>query len=442
MKIFFSHPSQVKPAVKTVIKYMPASVQTWLDENDLAWGDRLTPVFEEAIKTQSDYVVIFINELAARSEWVRKELGWAMEREKELGRTFVLPVYLRSEGDNVMSLFPELASRKNIQITDYTEFGLKTAADQLTAGLFALICEDINKLQNPPAPKAVDTIGSAEEIIRNLASRMQEIIFPHRQESPMTVDDMAEQVCMESNGEITPDEFTELLEKIVQRNMIPGLYYDGYEMYLVEEHSLWKARMNHQKKAQIARKAASYIRSNMKVYIDAGSTSAEVVKILCKRMEMRALTGLTIVTPSINHADLISECSVKMGFDDEFSAVKLYIPKGLVRPGTQAIVPMEGEDDSFDILAKQLGGYDIAVIGANGIDRQGGLTTHANLELAGKVTAFRNARKPIIICDDSKYGIVLESKIVSFEENFLFISNKNPDLEVIRQEFPDRVILV
>ena len=442
MKIFLSHASQFKPTVKNLIIYLPANITTWLDEGNLIWGDQLTPTFENAIKTEVDYVVVFINELAGRSPWVQNELRWALEREKELKRSVVLPVFLRSEGDNVFSYFPDLVDRKNIQVYDYTEFGLKTAADQLTANLFSLICEDLSRMQTPAPVNITQTISQAEQLITTIAAMVRTIIFPHRKENPISIDELYEKVFAQSVDINSPEEFEELLSHIIQRNMIPGLSYDGYELYLVEEHSLWKSELNREKKINIARKAASHVRSGMKVYIDAGSTTEQVIHILCKRIKMHTLTNLTLVTPSVNHADVISACCVNMGFDDDSSAVHLYLPGGYVRPSTQAIVPFSDEHNDFEELPKKLGGYDLAIIGANGISEAAGLTTHANTEIQGKLLAYNNAKQRVMVCDDSKVNIVLDYRIASFDDDFVLISNKNPVLEEMQTRYGNKIVLV
>ena len=74
MKIFLSYASQLKSLVKNVVKYLPANLTLWLDEQNLIWGDNLNIVFEKVIKTEIDYLIIFLNEVAGNSQWVRKEL--------------------------------------------------------------------------------------------------------------------------------------------------------------------------------------------------------------------------------------------------------------------------------------------------------------------------------------------------------------------------------
>ena len=440
MKIFLSHASQSKPIVKGIIKYLPPNVSTWLDENDLLWGDALTVTFESAIKGDVDYVILFVSEMAARSEWVHREMSWALEREKELKRVFLLPVYLRSDPVNPMEFyFPELSNRKSIQVTDDSDFGLKAAADSITAALFALICEDLARMQSPQPVRKDETINMAEELLTDLALKIQTAIFPYREDNPITVEDLCTVLQRNGEDELTEDNFDEQITRIIQRNLIPGLYYDGYVLYLIEEHSQWKSRMNHDSKVSIARRAATYVRSGQKVYIDAGSTTEEVVRILCKRIEMRKLMNLTIVTPSVNHADMISECCVRQGYDDSFTAVNLFLPGGCVRPGTQAIVPFEADGASLQELADRLGGYDLAILGANGFTEKAGFTTHANTEIMGKCIAFQSAKKRVIVFDQSKIGLEQDQKIADLSDDLIMVSNQNPILEELKAFYPGKI---
>jgi len=43
-------------------------------------------------KRLADFVIIFLGREAMTSEWVRRECEWALERKKQIGRVFFLPV--------------------------------------------------------------------------------------------------------------------------------------------------------------------------------------------------------------------------------------------------------------------------------------------------------------------------------------------------------------
>jgi tetratricopeptide (TPR) repeat protein len=94
MKIFLSHHSSKKDLLREIKGYWPDHLNIWIDENKLIWGEDLEVSLREAINEKCDYFVLFLCEKAIGSDWVKKELKWALNREKRLKRRFILPVLL------------------------------------------------------------------------------------------------------------------------------------------------------------------------------------------------------------------------------------------------------------------------------------------------------------------------------------------------------------
>ena len=59
----------------------------------LITGDHLKGSILSAIE-ESQFLVAFLSRSAARSEWVRRELEWARQRQERLARPFILPVVI------------------------------------------------------------------------------------------------------------------------------------------------------------------------------------------------------------------------------------------------------------------------------------------------------------------------------------------------------------
>jgi hypothetical protein len=58
-----------------------------------SWGDKTSRYLTGTpSKKRRDFVVIFLGKEAVASEWVKRELLWALESEKNIGRVLVLPV--------------------------------------------------------------------------------------------------------------------------------------------------------------------------------------------------------------------------------------------------------------------------------------------------------------------------------------------------------------
>ena len=64
-----------KTNVKAIVSYLPKQMQTWLDENNLVWGSPLEETFESVIKTEMDYVIVFLSGSRQSNVWVTKELN-------------------------------------------------------------------------------------------------------------------------------------------------------------------------------------------------------------------------------------------------------------------------------------------------------------------------------------------------------------------------------
>lgn len=411
--------------VRELRKSLPVHILTWLDEEQLLIGDELDLTLESVIKTDVDYVVLFLDSAATASTWVRKEIAWAITKEAVLGRQFLLPVIIDKEAASELEY--DLTTRKHLSLRDFTEASLKDLATLISTELFALVCRDLQRAQQPRPETTSVAISKAEELLASLAALVRKAVFPHRRSNPILLSTLHEVVNSQATTPIDRTEFEELLNKIAQRQMISGLSYDGYELYVIEEHSQWKAEINKEQKEAVARRAASFIQNDQKVAIDAGSTTGEIVKSICKRIETRSLTRVTLVTTSIDHADQISDCCVRMGFDDHFSAVRLIVPGGIVRPATQAITPAADSDLSLKGIAYQYGGFDIAMLGVNGVTRAGGFTTEDNAEVRNKLELLAASDRTFIVSDSSKVGICLSRSFASFDDDVVYIVNDDQD---------------
>lgn len=445
MRIFLSHSSKQKPLVREIKEGLPDHLAVWLDEQKLLFGDSIPDSIETTIKASTDYVLLFVDEAAAASDWVQRELLWTLEAEREHNRTILLPVAIE-EGALPKLLTPPLDDRKYLKLHDYHSPSVRALSTEIASELFALVCRDMHRLSTPQAPNPFTTISDAEALLLAHATIIQKAVFPHRSGNPLTKEKLIEVINSLGDTPLSAPQLDTILAAVLQRNLIPGLVYDGFEVYILEEHARWKAEVNHEKKERIGRKTASLIRSGMKVLIDAGSTAEEAVKIICRKIENRAISRLTVATTSVNIADMISDCCVKMGFDDDFSAVQLYIPGGQVRPGTQAIVATQGASESqVKLLSDTLGGFDLGIIGVNGIDLDGGLTTQGNRESSNKRDILACSERGILIGDSSKVGIVLEDRFADFGDDLTLIiddDKANSDLQRIVETHSSKLILV
>ena len=160
MRIFLSHCSRDKPLVREFRSLLPRFLDTWLDEDSLSWGVFFPPELRSRIQSGVDFLIIFLDNDALSSEWVKKELKWAIEREKELKRTFVLPILLpKVASENLPDGFSE---RLYLQLSDFTHAAVESLANIATLQLFQLVVESFSGLQlEIPPRESLGTIRAA-----------------------------------------------------------------------------------------------------------------------------------------------------------------------------------------------------------------------------------------------------------------------------------------
>ena len=130
MKIFLSHAGYDKVLVRSVRKLLPNYISVWIDEFDLIAGEELGQGLRSAVHHKSDFIVIFLSEKAVQSSWVMKELQWALEREKDVARELIIPVFLEKISPDKIPL--SLRGRKYLECHGTTERGIQFLADQIS----------------------------------------------------------------------------------------------------------------------------------------------------------------------------------------------------------------------------------------------------------------------------------------------------------------------
>jgi hypothetical protein len=157
MRIFLSHRSRDKALVREFRSLLPRFLDTWLDEESLSWGDSFPVALRSSIQSGVDFLIIFLDNDALSSKWVKQELEWAIEREKELKRTFVLPILLEEvASENLPAGFSE---RLYLRLSDFTRASVESLANRATLQLFQLVVESFSGLQlEIPRRESLNTI--------------------------------------------------------------------------------------------------------------------------------------------------------------------------------------------------------------------------------------------------------------------------------------------
>lgn len=163
-----------------------------------------------------------------------------------------------------------------------------------------------------------------------------------------------------------------------------------------------KLKLNAKEKDAIAEYAASTIRKNDFVYIDAGTTTEKMIPYITEK-------SAVFVTNAFKHAHLLA----KRGF-------KVYLTGGEVKPTTEAIIGAA--------CVESLKNYNFAkcYLGTNGITAESGLTTPNIDEASVKRAAARNSYVTYVLADHTKFG---KTAAVTFENvsSVCIITDKIPD---------------
>jgi len=162
MKIFLSHASPSKPLVRRLTERLPPHVECWLDQDELGAGQKFAQHIEHCIRNESDFLLVFIDEAALTSEWVRREVGLGLQRHRDLQRPFVLPVLLADVHERMHELGLPADEWLYLDARDLSDAGLDASAAALQAELFKHASALIERLRSTDRRALID--GFAAEL--------------------------------------------------------------------------------------------------------------------------------------------------------------------------------------------------------------------------------------------------------------------------------------
>ena len=147
-----------------------------------------------------------------------------------------------------------------------------------------------------------------------------------------------------------------------------------------EEDIDYKKYVNQEEKDKIGKKAASYIKNGDTIFLDAGSTTATIIKYLKDKEDIK------VVTNGFTHIHEL----LKMG-------IETYLLGGKLKKKTGAIVGV------FAVTNLKNYNFDIVFLGANGVTEEG-YSTPDSEEALVKSEAINRGEKICFLCDNSKFN--------------------------------------
>jgi DeoR family fructose operon transcriptional repressor len=160
-----------------------------------------------------------------------------------------------------------------------------------------------------------------------------------------------------------------------------------------------KATEHPDEKRAIARAAARLVEPGQTVFLDAGTSTLELARVLRSRQDV------TIATNSVSIAMELA------------NRERLMLTGGSVKEATLALVGPLAE------RAIEQMHPDIAFVGTNGVSADAGFTTPTWEEAATKSRMIRASRVAVVLADGSKLGAVTFAHVASLDEVDLLITD-------------------
>jgi len=203
--------------------------------------------------------------------------------------------------------------------------------------------------------------------------------------------------------DLTELENQQKLERVFGGAVLPG-------RNLMEQSVSDKSTQHLQEKIRLAKFAATFVQEGESVFLDAGTTTVQMIPFLKNK-------NITVVTNGLTHVDLLNE-----------HGITTYLTGGLMKSRTGALVGAQ--------TAQSLQNYrfDRCFLGVNGIHEEYGYTTPDPEEAAVKRLASSLSRKAYVLADHSKYNKVSFAKIMDLDAAALVVDEMPDDIFAVLEK--------
>ena len=94
-RVFLSHNSEDKPFARALAhRLKKQGFLVWIDEAEILFGESLITKISDAIFNDTNHLIAIISKKSVGSAWVKKELEWALTREINNRKLFVIPILI------------------------------------------------------------------------------------------------------------------------------------------------------------------------------------------------------------------------------------------------------------------------------------------------------------------------------------------------------------
>ncbi|ETA74677.1 DeoR family transcriptional regulator [Ligilactobacillus equi DSM 15833 = JCM 10991] len=223
-----------------------------------------------------------------------------------------------------------------------------------------------------------------------LAEKRQEIILKMlKNDNIVKIQDICNQTaCSESSARRD-------LQLLEEQGLLTRVHGGAKLKYSLQQELdvVGKSVQNTSEKAALAKYVATLIQENDVLYLDAGTTTLNVVDYLRPGMKV------TVVTNGVSHASKLAD-----------RGIQTIVLGGRLKDNTKAVVGSQA------LAALSSYRFNKAIIGINGIHPQYGLTTPDPDEAALKRLAIEQSEQTFVLADASKFSAVSFVQIANLDQ--------------------------
>ena len=173
-----------------------------------------------------------------------------------------------------------------------------------------------------------------------------------------------------------------------------------------EESLIYKKEIYSEEKERIGKFAASLVESGSTIYLDAGTSVFAMIKYLA------GIENIKVVTNGLSHIEELYN-----------KKIETYLIGGKMKMLTGALVGASA------VLSLKSFNFDLAFMGANGIDIEG-YSTPDSEEALIKSEAASKANKTYFLCDESKLKKKSLINFYNLEDSYLITNAKEVNEEI------------
>jgi DeoR family transcriptional regulator, fructose operon transcriptional repressor len=177
-----------------------------------------------------------------------------------------------------------------------------------------------------------------------------------------------------------------------------------------------KSFKNLHDKISIAKAAAAFIEDGESIFLDAGTTTQQMIAFLDQKDITVVTNGITLIEPLLE------------------KGITTYLLGGAVKGSTRALIGRA----AYETLKTYR--FDKCFIGTNGVDLDYGYTTPDPEEALIKQTALELSQEGFVLADHSKIGEVSFSKIAGIEEATLVTNKTSENIQLYQHQTSLKVV--